>query len=281
MLHGSMAKRAGLAAFALVVLGLGATALWSAVPQSSGQEEGARLFEELCSACHTVGQGGENGPDLAGITSRRDREWLIRFIVDPEGMIAEKDATALKLLQEWEVPMPDLDVTRQQAELLVAYLEVAATARTAKPRESEGLELPAGNPDVGRELFLGTRPFARGGLPCTACHGVAGSDALGGTLGKDLTAWGAPSRVRGLAAALRTMPFPTMKPVYANQPLTEEETAHLLAFLQQAQAFTAKPQGWPVLLAGVGGVVLLLLPGVVLRSRFTRVRKPLPWGGKP
>src|SRR5438552_5544155 len=40
-------------------------------PLSVGQ--GEYLFGSRCSACHTLGQGNKMGPDLAGVTLRRDR----------------------------------------------------------------------------------------------------------------------------------------------------------------------------------------------------------------
>ncbi|MDP2702657.1 MAG: c-type cytochrome [Candidatus Rokubacteria bacterium] len=42
--------------------------------------EGQALFHEECVACHTIGQGDRVGPDLAGVTARRDRAWLEAWI---------------------------------------------------------------------------------------------------------------------------------------------------------------------------------------------------------
>jgi hypothetical protein len=38
------------------------------------------LFSRQCSSCHTIGKGDLVGPDLNGVTGRRDRAWLARFI---------------------------------------------------------------------------------------------------------------------------------------------------------------------------------------------------------
>src|SRR4030065_1033317 len=40
-------------------------------------ERGEGIFQQKCSACHTVGGGRSVGPDLAGVTSTRDRAWLL------------------------------------------------------------------------------------------------------------------------------------------------------------------------------------------------------------
>lgn len=49
--------------------------------------EGRRLYGELgCPACHSLGgQGGQVGPPLDRVASRRDREWIRGHFVDPAG----------------------------------------------------------------------------------------------------------------------------------------------------------------------------------------------------
>jgi mono/diheme cytochrome c family protein len=57
---------------------------------ASTPDAGKRLFETVCIACHTIGGGVRIGPDLQGVTERRDRAWLVRFISDPERVIGAK-----------------------------------------------------------------------------------------------------------------------------------------------------------------------------------------------
>jgi cbb3-type cytochrome oxidase cytochrome c subunit len=75
------------------------------------------------------------GPDLAGVTARREREWLARFIKDPSQLFAAEDPIATQLLKEYGVPMPKLGLTAQQIEALIAYLQTteSPTAPTALP----------------------------------------------------------------------------------------------------------------------------------------------------
>lgn len=40
---------------------------------------GQRLFASKCSACHTIGKGDKLGPDLAGVSARRERAWIARY----------------------------------------------------------------------------------------------------------------------------------------------------------------------------------------------------------
>lgn len=75
-----------------------------------------------CAACHTA-DGRSVGPSLAGITERRSREWLVRWIAAPDRMIAQKDPAALELMKQYGgVPMPNLDLSESEAAALVDYL---------------------------------------------------------------------------------------------------------------------------------------------------------------
>jgi quinoprotein glucose dehydrogenase len=57
-----------------------------------------------CVRCHRLGQEGSNvGPDLAGIASKRDAEYLYRAVVDPSADIDEKYRTQMVLLDSDEV----------------------------------------------------------------------------------------------------------------------------------------------------------------------------------
>jgi quinoprotein glucose dehydrogenase len=69
---------------------------------------GERLFrtrtEYSCVRCHKVkGEGGEVGPDLAGIGSRQKREYLLESIVDPNKQIAQGFETVVLSLNNGTV----------------------------------------------------------------------------------------------------------------------------------------------------------------------------------
>jgi protein SCO1/2 len=84
---------------------------------------GEALYSRMCAGCHTVGHGARVGPDLAGVTERRDRDWLVRFIADPERMRVQKDPVALALAANFPtVRMPALGVSQSDAGDLIAYI---------------------------------------------------------------------------------------------------------------------------------------------------------------
>lgn len=84
---------------------------------------GQLLFQDRCAACHTFGKGNRLGPDLKGVTARRERAWLIRFLAAPEKMRADKDPIAFELARQYKVLMPNLSLTNQELGDLVEYLE--------------------------------------------------------------------------------------------------------------------------------------------------------------
>src|SRR5262245_48820540 len=60
------------------------------------------LFARQCSSCHTIGKGDLVGPDLKGVTTRRDREWLLRFIRSSREVIESGDTTASTLFERYK-----------------------------------------------------------------------------------------------------------------------------------------------------------------------------------
>jgi len=69
-----------------------------------------QLFNTMCVACHTLGgQGGQVGPALDGVGSRRDAAYLRQWLEDPLGV--KPDAR-----------MPKLPLTDAQIDEMVAFL---------------------------------------------------------------------------------------------------------------------------------------------------------------
>ena len=247
-------------------------------------DAGKQIFQEKCTACHTVGGGPLVGPDLKGVTARRPREWLQQWIAAPDAMLAKKDPVATELLRQWRnVPMPNQGLSASDVTAVLAYLETAAAqpsapaaaGRAAAPAPAgQAASAPAvqGVPEVGKDLFTGVKRFSNGGPPCMACHSVAGIGALGGgQLGPDLTGAGARyGGAAGLDAFVAGTPTPTMKAVWSQRPLTTDEGASVAAFVVQAGVIQ-RPAGaiWQLGgLAGLGLVVLLAVAGLRWQNRL-------------
>ena len=104
-------------------------------------DAGTYLFQSRCAACHTIGKGDAVGPDLAGVTSRRDRDWLVRYLKAPDQMLAEKDPIAVALLAQYKnITMPNLHLSDGEIATVLAYLEAHnATIQTTERHK----DLPA------------------------------------------------------------------------------------------------------------------------------------------
>jgi mono/diheme cytochrome c family protein len=94
------------------------------VNQGQAAETGEQIFQSKCTACHTIGKGKLVGPDLAGVTMRREESWLSRQIKEPDRLLAESDPIALRLLQEANnVPMVPLGMSDAEVAAVIGYLK--------------------------------------------------------------------------------------------------------------------------------------------------------------
>lgn len=100
---------------------------------------GEDLFRRRCQVCHTVGAGDTVGPDLLGVTDRRDRAWLVRWLKEPDRMLAEGDPVATALYAKYqELPMPNLRLGDADALALIGYLEAESRRVEASRGAGEG-----------------------------------------------------------------------------------------------------------------------------------------------
>jgi mono/diheme cytochrome c family protein len=235
-------------------------------------QDAAALFQVQCAACHTIGGGDGVGPDLEGVTTRRDRDWLVRWIADPAAMLADGDPIATELLAEFNnVPMPSLGLADAEVESLVAYLEERDGGAAPVPTTAPAVGTGDGDIEAGRNLFTGASTFENGAPSCRACHSAAGIGGFdgGGNLGPDLTA-----AYDKLGDALITWPETsvTMRPIFADKTLTEDEKADLLAFFRSTDL---TERSAAVIWQLVGAALIALVTHVIGRKRLGGVRGPM------
>ena len=272
---------------AVIVVVLAALALVG--PLGSGAaaagEEGKAVFDKLCQGCHTIGGGKSAGPDLEGLADRRDRAWVERFILAPDEVIASGDPIAKSLVKEYGMQMPNLGVTAAQIGPLLTFLGFAAGGSSTTPAPTTpGSTTPTPTPGSGDEkrgenLFTGAQRLDAGGPSCLSCHSVSGAGGLGGgRLGPDLTgAFAKYGGEQGLQAALKTIPFPTMAPIFSRSALTAGERDDLVAFLASApdQQRPRSAAGKLVGFSTAAAALLVVLAMGIWRHNLTGVRKPL------
>lgn len=231
-----------------------------ALAQSVGED----VFKSTCAACHTTGSDRLVGPGLEGVNDRRDHEWLIAFITTPDQVLASGDSIAARLLAEYIVPMPNLGTTRAQAEAVLEYLRGAASDAPSPGQE----EFPPATEEqvlLGQALFQGHTRLANGGPTCNSCHDVTNDAVIGGgILARELTTVFTRLGGAGVRAIIGSPPFPVMQKAYENRPLTEEEVAGLVAFLERADAEQAlhQPRDYGIKLFGFGVIGAALLLGL-------------------
>ena len=251
------------------------------LPCTAAAQEAAGFFEEHCAVCHTIGGGDQAGPDLKGSMDRKDRRWLIRFLLDPERVVKSGDEYATRLVAKWgDVVMPATDgLTREMAEALVDFI----TARSHQAPETPALPPPITFTDADRtrglEIFTGRTRLTNAGPPCVSCHALGGfAGTAGGLLGPDLTAvHGRLGGVRGTTAWLTRPPTPMMRAIYRSATFTEDEARSLAALFEStATTATASSHRRWFVLTGVGGTIACLAAiGLVWQGRFRSVRRRL------
>lgn len=209
---------------------------------SADSTEARKIFTQRCMACHTFGKGVKVGPDLKGVTERRQRPWLLQFIRSSQSVIASGDPVATALFQQFkQQQMPDwLDLSEAQIGDLLDWL--AANG----PDQQEGDSRAAMTATVaeierGRRLFHGETALALGGAPCAGCHAAA--DGVGGSLAPALTNIYSAYQDGALTQILKrpcVMRFPESA---APSFLLAEETFALKAYLHHIDALAARRDG--------------------------------------
>ena len=87
---------------------------------------GKLSFESKCLACHSIGGGDKVGPDLYGVTKRRDAAWLGRWLKNPDPMV-KSDPVAKELLGKYKIPMPNQNLTESEIKEYIEYFKWSDT----------------------------------------------------------------------------------------------------------------------------------------------------------
>lgn len=83
-------------------------------------QKGMEVFDMKCGACHKMDERYV-GPPLGGITDTRSPTYIMNMILNPEEMV-EKHPIAKSLMNEYLTPMPNQNLSREEARAVVEYL---------------------------------------------------------------------------------------------------------------------------------------------------------------
>jgi cytochrome c2 len=196
--------------------------------------EAAATFNKRCTACHTYGKGIKVGPDLKGVTERRKRDWLLKFIHASSMVIKAGDPTATALFAQFKQQrMPDwTDLSEKQINDILDYISVGGPE--IKPADERNAELATPSDiEDGRQLFNGEKHLKYGAQACVVCHSVDHA-GWGGSLGPNLTKTYLQYQDRALTEFLRHPCFQWSTSDSGAHYLTAKESFSLKAFLRQS-----------------------------------------------
>lgn len=96
-------------------------------PKLRNIDQGEQLFRTRCATCHSLtGNEPEDalGPDLIGVTQRRDIHWLLNWLRAPDQMLANKDPIAMGLYERYNrLAMPNFRLKQREAMQLISFIE--------------------------------------------------------------------------------------------------------------------------------------------------------------
>ncbi|WP_394826656.1 c-type cytochrome [Pendulispora albinea] len=210
-------------------------------PDAAGSKEAKRIFTQRCTACHTFGKGAKVCADLKGVTERRDRAWLIKFIRSAQSLVDAGDPTATALYEEYKrMRMPDWnDLSDEQIGTLLDWFAANGPEHIDLDNLSADLATP-GDIDAGRALFAGATRLTSGGIACKNCHNVSdGRAGTAGSLGPDLTGTYTRYGDRALGAFLKRPCFRRAPDSAANEYLTAQEIFALKSYLRRVALDTS------------------------------------------
>lgn len=132
------------------------SSLFFSTPSYSQTAEAEANFA-VCKACHTIGGGKLIGPDLKGVTERREEAWLLSFIKNSQAMIDSGDPIAIQVWEDHnKIPMPpNPQLNDDQIKDILLYIEnggqIAGGQELAETPETSG---PSENVDLHESSSL-------------------------------------------------------------------------------------------------------------------------------
>lgn len=98
-------------------------------------EKGSKIFKTKCSACHKL-EDRYVGPALGDVLETRTPTYVMNMMLNPAQMVKEHP-TAKAMLAEYMTPMPDQNLTREDARAIVEFLASTQESEEGSEEHSE------------------------------------------------------------------------------------------------------------------------------------------------
>ncbi|MBI5539688.1 MAG: c-type cytochrome [Bacteroidia bacterium] len=207
------------------------------IPINIYSQDSEAIFKKACASCHTIGGGRLVGPDLQGITLKRDNNWLVKFITNSQSLINSGDADAVSIAAEYNNSvMPPATISEGEINSIISLIDSKGSGGPKKKTVDYLLKATSENVTKGYYLFTGRKRFKNNGPTCISCHTV-NCIGNGGLLAKDLTLSYNTMKGEGIKALLESPAFPAMLNAYSNNKLEENEIYNLAAFLRSTATY--------------------------------------------
>ena len=114
----------------------------STIPANTQTAEAEKNFA-VCKACHNIDGPKLIGPNLKGVTERREEDWLIKFIKNPQALIDAGDPVAVQVWEENNrIPMPaNPQLNDEQIKDILLYIEAGGVVKEGAVAAEETAEV--------------------------------------------------------------------------------------------------------------------------------------------
>jgi mono/diheme cytochrome c family protein len=244
-------------------------------PSAQSTMEGMDSFDSPCSGFHTSIGEDQGRSDLLYVPKKCDQQMLENFISNLSKLIANSDSTNLVHINNYSnFITTSLNLSWEQVTAVIRYLEEQPATSDYSMSQSG---LSQGNPDNGRDIFIGNVKMVNGGPACITCHSIDDVGILGGgAMGPNLTQAAVKYGDVGLASALANITFPTMQPLFEDHTLTVSEQADLVAYIKSQAGQQQINKEFLILAISLAGfLVVIALAAFYWRGRLRSVRQQL------
>jgi mono/diheme cytochrome c family protein len=120
--------------------------------------EGEQIFKNNCGACHNTSDESLVGPGLKGIQQRRPLDWIVKWVHNPQAVIASGDKYAVELYNKYNKAAMTAypNYTEGQIKSVLAYIDAQAAppAAVAGAAPVAGAAAPAGETNGGMMQYI-------------------------------------------------------------------------------------------------------------------------------